>query len=116
MDDNFRTRLAKDFAKKAEERLPDILEDVILYGSVARGEDGNDSDIDLLAILKNDDDQNGRIQRGLSEIAYVIGLESGQNISIQSYPRDHIERFRSYSFFKNVFRDGIQIGRDPGDS
>jgi len=47
------TDLAKRYAAEARERLGDQIVSIALYGSVARGEAGPASDIDLLVIFQN---------------------------------------------------------------
>jgi microcompartment protein CcmK/EutM len=49
---------AVDFARRVRERYGDVVETVLLYGSVARNEArGRDSDVDLLVVLVDDVDR-----------------------------------------------------------
>ena len=48
-----RLELANDFAKKIKS---DDIKLIMLYGSVARGEDNSESDIDILIVSDNADD------------------------------------------------------------
>lgn len=43
----------EDFAGRAEEELGDSLERLVLYGSVARGEENQDSDVDIFAVVES---------------------------------------------------------------
>jgi len=44
-----------EFAAKARETCGDAIEEIILFGSVARGDDRPDSDIDILVITSRED-------------------------------------------------------------
>lgn len=47
-----RRRVARAFARRLQAELGPALERVVLYGSVARGDDRRDSDIDLLVQVR----------------------------------------------------------------
>ncbi|SAI87045.1 hypothetical protein MBBA_0157 [Methanoculleus bourgensis] len=47
--------IAHEFAAKAREACGDAIEEIILFGSVARGDDRPDSDIDILVITSRED-------------------------------------------------------------
>ncbi|HVE51866.1 MAG TPA: nucleotidyltransferase domain-containing protein [Ramlibacter sp.] len=49
-----RVAVARRFAHRLRERYPSQVKEVILFGSVARGTDGPDSDIDVLVIWSGD--------------------------------------------------------------
>ena len=79
---------------------------LILYGSYARGEQREDSDIDILVLLDKEkisfDDQK-RIAYPL----YHIELETGIIISPMIFSRSLWEtRHRITPFYKNVTREG----------
>ncbi|MFB6099817.1 MAG: nucleotidyltransferase domain-containing protein, partial [Candidatus Nanohalobium sp.] len=42
----------RDFAERAEEELGGSLEKLVLYGSVARGEEDDESDVDVLVVVE----------------------------------------------------------------
>ena len=64
-----RLDIAREYAQEAGRRFPEIAS-VLIYGSVARGEDTSDSDIDLLILTNGKSD----IERKLDELTadYVI--------------------------------------------
>ncbi|MDF2958233.1 MAG: putative nucleotidyltransferase [Candidatus Alkanophagales archaeon MCA70_species_1] len=79
---------------------------VILFGSVARGEAGEESDIDILVVTKKED---FRLRRMLIEIAFDILLDTGENISVKALSKDEFERYKNFSFLKSVILEGIKI-------
>ena len=99
-----RREVFHDFVERAEEELGDSLRKIILYGSVARGEDTRDSDIDVFAIVEAEED----LER-LRDLAFDFGvLENGVSISVQGEIEEDFEGFSSNSFLRNVERDGVE--------
>jgi len=47
-----RKEIAKEFADRILSRFKDGIEKIILFGSVARGESGTNSDIDVLVVTR----------------------------------------------------------------
>ncbi|MEA3558439.1 MAG: nucleotidyltransferase domain-containing protein, partial [Candidatus Thermoplasmatota archaeon] len=76
-------------------------------GSVARNEDGDDSDVDILVVQEND---RIDLQRNLSFLSYDIGSFYNEHLSVQSIPLTHMKEHSEFSFYDNIYRDGIHIG------
>lgn len=92
------------FADRAEEELGDSLEKLVLYGSVARGEETEDSDVDVFAVVE----EQGQLER-LRELAYRIGvLEQEVVINVQGRAREDFEGFEATSYLRNVSEEGIE--------
>jgi predicted nucleotidyltransferase len=102
-----RMELAIAFSRKARARYGKQIEEIILYGSVARGEDGEDSDIDLLVITR---ERIPHIQRDISGLAFDSGFEFSEKLSAQAYSRSYIEEHRDLAFFHNIMEEGMRIG------
>jgi len=83
---------------------------LILYGSRARGEAHEDSDLDLIALV---DEKTAEIEAQMEETAYRVMWDHDFKpiISLKVFAE---ERFRSaskkgYSFYRNVEREGIEL-------
>ena len=101
-----RKQLAIDFAKSLNH--PEI-EKIILYGSVARGEDTEDSDIDILIITKNAEDEfeiGDDVYTKVMDIVY----KHMEYISACIIPIDHYKKYRDFSFYSTVDKEGVVIG------
>jgi predicted nucleotidyltransferase len=87
--------------------LGERVEKVILYGSRARGDARDDSDIDVLIILK-DDFKYSVMFRKTSKIVAKLSLENDVVISRAFASRQQFEQSKM-PFLMNVRRDGIVI-------
>jgi predicted nucleotidyltransferase len=74
------TEAVDEFVIRVLERYKDKIDRIILFGSVARGDAREDSDIDILVIWKGDKVEGWDV---LEDIAMDILLEYGQLISIK---------------------------------
>ena len=78
---------------------------LILYGSYARGEDDEGSDVDLLLLLDGEVDQTREVLRA-EEVKWPLSLESGCVLSLLPVG---VEDYRSSEdpFLWNARREGI---------
>ena len=87
--------------------LGDRLEQVLLFGSQARGEARPDSDIDILVVVRGECDYADLIRR-TSPIIAALSLRYDVVISRAFVSRERYEREQS-PFLLNVRREGIVI-------
>ena len=100
-DETFNRRLiANEFAKKINSNK---IKQIILYGSVARGDDTNDSDIDILIISDYYDEIEPRIRKIVTDII----LNKHELISAHIMSTEHYNNTKEYSFLSNVLKDGV---------
>jgi uncharacterized protein len=83
------------------------LKGVILYGSMARGEAGLASDIDLLILLSPPFDYFAEL-RQIVDLLYPIQLESEQLISAKPALASDYE-VGSISLYRNARREGVAV-------
>lgn len=83
------------------------LEDVVLYGSRARGDDEAGSDIDVLVVLSGEVDPAAEIHR-TSELLSDISLRSNLLVSCNFIDKSKLEKGRG-PLVRNVLREGIRI-------
>jgi predicted nucleotidyltransferase len=80
---------------------------LLLYGSVARGQAGPDSDIDLLVLLSRPFDYFDEL-RQIVELLYPIQLESDRLISAKPVSVDEFKSGR-IQFYRNAKREGVTV-------
>lgn len=81
--------------------------DVLLYGSHARGEQREDSDIDIAVILRGDINPFKEIDK-ITEFSYDISLKYSTLLSIHPISeKDYI--YRNSPFILNIREEGISI-------
>ncbi len=82
------------------------IEEIILFGSVARGDFHEESDIDVLVI------GDGVRTPDLVKVAHEVLLKYGEVIVPILKTRDEYSKYSDYSFYRNVKKEGIAIVRN----
>lgn len=100
-----RERAFEEFARAAQEVLGERIHEIILYGSVARGEATERSDVDILLVLDSKDDTGE-----LFQLAFDIGLEHDVVITPYMQTKAHFESRQEFPFLKNVLSEGRSYG------
>lgn len=102
--------LIDELAKMYEDKLGDKLVSIKLFGSAAKGEEELDSDIDLVAILKD-----GVILDELEEVIAEADLDAGQRLgcpvtTISVTESDYKKKVKSArGFWRDIPTNGITI-------
>lgn len=78
---------------------------IILFGSVARGDDGEDSDIDILIVS----DYWEEIDPIITDVVGDIVLDQQELISPHIMSVDRFNNTKDYSFLTNVLEDGVVL-------
>lgn len=94
----------EEFAESAEKELEDSLNKLVLYGSVARGDQDNESDVDVFAVVDQKEDLEN-----LRDLAYEIGvLKYEVVINVQGRTRESFEGFEESSYLRNISKEGVE--------
>lgn len=102
-----RTRLIKQISSRIAHQLGERVDRILLYGSYARGDARDDSDIDLLIITKDEPDHKDLIYQ-TSELVARISLDNDLVISRAFISKHRFETEES-PFTLNVRREGIVL-------
>jgi len=88
------------------EELQDKIESIVLYGSVARDEAREDSDIDILVVTRDDD---RKLYDRISKIRTSIDLDNNTLTALVHMSRDELERYAKLGslFVEDVLKEGV---------
>lgn len=87
----------------------DSIHEVILYGSYARQDADDESDIDIMVLLDLPREQLPVYRRSLAEISGNLLFEFGVVVSPVLESKAFFERNReTYPFFRNVDQEGVR--------
>ena len=91
-----------------QEKYLDKIENVILFGSAARGESDKESDVDILVVLKKRDE---KLRDEVSMAAFDVILSSNVVISPIVMNKEMYEWHKWYRdpLYNNIERDGIDL-------
>ena len=95
--------------EKLRNRLVEVLGthlEVILFGSQARGEVSEESDIDVLVVVPKLDKETLDL---ILEVAWEVGFEAGKIISVIPATFEEVKKLSASPFFQAVRREGIRI-------
>ena len=98
-----RIEIAREFANAIKS---DKIIKIILFGSVAREEDTEDSDIDIL-IISNEWEQ---IDSLITDEVFNVVLGTQELISPYVLSEKQFEETKNFNFLTNVLKDGVVIG------
>lgn len=96
----YRDALAKQF--------PGVVEEIIIYGSKARGDAGPDSDVDVLVVLREGDRS---LKHEVRDLGHRLAVLSDAVPSIMVYTRHEwsLRRDSGSPFYQAVTRDGVLV-------
>ena len=93
-----------EFVRRALSRYGAEIASIILFGSVARGDATEDSDIDILVVWNGDESEGWRAMTGL---AFDVLLDEEAYISVKVIGRGDLKL--ENPFIQNVMLEGIKI-------
>ena len=97
--------LLNEIKKRLEEAHGSRLRGVVLYGSEARGEAGQDSDVDVLVLLEDPIDYGRDLQANL-DVLYPLSLEIARRISAKPVSAREYETL-DCPLYRQAHREGI---------
>lgn len=88
---------------------PNKINDAFLYGSYARGDYNEESDIDILLVIDMGVSEIAQRRAKLASVTSALSLEHDITVSVTVKPK---EQFSAYAdvlpFYKNVLREGVR--------
>ena len=98
------------YVDKIKEIYGQHLKSVILYGSYARGDYREDSDIDIMILLNITDLEIEDYRHQLSDMTYDFNMDYDVDIKPIAKYYEHFRYWlKAYPFYANVEREGIKL-------
>lgn len=102
--------LSSKVLKAAKDTLGDTLDRVILFGSYARGDFDNESDIDFLIIAHVSQEEAGARRGDIRKCLPGIDLEYDIPVCLHVTGSETFNRFQNVlPFYQNVLREGVLL-------
>lgn len=80
-----------------------------LYGSYARGDYNNESDVDILLIVDLSQEEISEKRMAVASVSSELSLEYGVTVSVTIKPKVQFNRYFSVlPFYRNVLKEGIK--------
>ena len=90
------------------ELFGDNIDSIILYGSVARGDDGPESDVDVAVIVK--EKINRKLKKDFNYWNSELDIEHEKVFSILDIEKNKFDQWSDIiPFYKNIIKDGIVL-------
>ena len=99
--------LLKDIKEVLNKIYGDRLLEMILYGSFARDDATDDSDIDIAVLLKGDVDKYREIER-MNNVIYQIVLEYGELVAFYPLSKDEFLDYE-WPLHYHIQMEGIKV-------
>jgi predicted nucleotidyltransferase len=100
--------LAQEFARRLAAQVDPRVFRVTLFGSRARGEADEESDLDLFVVLSRDD-PGGQIKTVARLIACDLTLEHGLLVSVFVADKAFLDQHRDFALLKTIEAEGVPV-------
>lgn len=102
--------IIQDFAKNVRELLGDSLDSVIVYGSYARGDYSEFSDVDVMILVSLTENQIKEIFDQISDLAFDYLMKHEIDISPVIINTDYFNYWAdNLPYYRNVRDEGVRL-------
>ena len=102
--------IMQDFAKNVRKMLGNSLDSVIVYGSYARGDYSELSDVDVMLLVSLGEEDIKKISDQISDLAFDFMMKYGVDISPVITNTDHFNYWAdNLPYYRNVRDEGVKL-------
>ena len=100
----------RDVVNKGIDTLGDVIFKIILFGSYARGDFEEDSDVDIMVLLNCVRNELPNYRKKLSVVSSDISLDNNVTVSLMVNDRNTFYNMMDIQpFYQNIQRDGVVL-------
>ena len=104
------SNIIQDFAKSVRKMMGNSLDSVIVYGSYARGDYSELSDIDVMLLVSLGEEEIKEISDQISDLAFEYMMKYGVDISPVITNTDHFNYWvDNLPYYRNVRDEGVKL-------
>ena len=111
-------KVLSEVTKGARGILGDRLHSVILYGSHARGDFDDESDVDIMVLADLKEDEMWEMQMEMCDVSSAVSLENDVTVcALLKDRRFFVSHVDTLPFYRNVITEGVMVyerKREPG--
>ena len=97
-----------EFSQQVKILLADKLSKVIMYGSYARGDNNENSDVDIMVLTTLTEDEIEKVETKIFDLAFEFQMEYGLDISVIVKNEEHFNHWLgALPFYNNVEKEGV---------
>ena len=107
---NDRQEIMLEFAHGVKKILGNKLTKIILYGSYARGDYNENSDIDIMVLTTLTDEEIEKVETCIFDLAFDFQMDYGVDISVVVKNEEHFNYWLgALPFYDNVKNEGLVL-------
>jgi predicted nucleotidyltransferase len=104
------SNIIQDFAKSVRKMMGNSLDSVIVYGSYARGDYSELSDIDVMLLVSLGEEEIKEISDQISDLAFDFMMKYGVDISPVITNIEHFNYWvDNLPYYRNVRDEGVRL-------
>lgn len=108
MNDEIIEKVKRDVIESVSHLMKNDLVEVILYGSCARGDYTEDSDIDIALLTRCDRMEVKKYDEELANLATELAMKYFTVVNFVCLPyQEFTEKRTWYAYFRNIEKDGV---------
>ena len=109
MPENIRV-IVYQFSQDVKRILGDKLTKIIVYGSYARGDDRENSDVDIMILTKLSEEEIRAIKNDIYDLAFEVEMSTGIELSPIIKNEEQYEYWvDTLPFYRNVRDEGVVV-------
>ena len=100
-------KVKKEIVELVSNRMSETIDSIILYGSCARGDYEEDSDMDIALIVKCNREETQKYLDIMADIATEMAIKYFTIVNFTCLPiEEYMQKKQWYPYFRNIDREG----------